>query len=283
MPIKPTGSLLAAPRRGAAAGFFRSAAKASRRCAAAWRGILYAGFAAILLLTVGCERHASANIAQTAPLPLAENVPGDGTVIGRVTIVDAPPPLPRLDTSATPDGARLHPHGIADESLVIGPGGTVQNVVVSVEGAPMSDGRHEPPVPLDQSGCQYKPHVVAVQIGQPLVVSSHDPFTHNVDMMSVANAPRNLSFPGPGSQTVVFGSPEFFKVRCDIHPSMSAWIAAMPSPYYSLTAKDGTFVIHHVPAGAFTLSAWQERLGTLHQPLYIKAGQTVHLNFVYQP
>jgi hypothetical protein len=64
---------------------------------------------------------------------------------------------------------------------------------------------------------------------------------------------------------------------------MSAWVAVMPNAYFAVTGKDGAFIIRHVPAGAFTLSAWHERLGTLQQPLLIKPGQTINLNFVYQP
>jgi plastocyanin len=225
------------------------------------------------LFAGGCDRHASADNTQ-ASAPVAESVAGDGTVIGHVTLVGGRPPVP-----ANTDKIRQ----VDKDSLVVGDNGALQNAVVTVDGASSSDGRHQPVVTFDQVNMQFVPHVVAVQAGQPMAISNHDKCTHTVDMQSAANPPRNLTFDGPGSQSVVFASPETFKVRCDIHPDMSAWIAVLPNAYFAVTGKDGSFVIHHVPAGAFTLSVWHERLGTMQQPLFMKPGQTVTLNFAFTP
>jgi hypothetical protein len=228
-------------------------------------------FLFIAFFAVGCDRHASADSSAPTPMPYAENVPGDGTIIGNVTLAGSPQPtMPQTG-------------GMPDESLVVASDGAVADAVVSVDGLPPSDGRNQPAVSLDQLNCMYVPHVVALQIRQPMLLSSHDPFPHNVDMLTNANPPENLSFPHAGSQTLSFNFNETFKVRCDIHPNMSAWVVVMPNAYFAVTGKDGTFTMRHVPAGACTLSAWHERLGTLQQPLLIKPGQTVHLNFVYQP
>jgi plastocyanin len=224
------------------------------------------------LFAIGCDRHVNANNSNVSPAPVAQTVPGEGTVIGHVTFTGDPP-------KNNPDEMLQ----VEIDSLVVGANGALQNAVISVDGTPASDGQHQPPVVFDQMNMQFVPHVVAVQTGQPLAISNHDRCAHTVDMECAANPPRNLTFDGPDTQTVSLGSPEFFHVRCDIHPDMTAWIAVLPNPCFAVTGEDGSFVIHHVPAGAFTLSVWHERLGTMQQPLFMKPGETVKLNFVYKP
>jgi len=57
--------------------------------------------------------------------------------------------------------------------------------------------------------------------------------------------------------TVAFTIP----VKCNIHAWMKAYIAVLDSPYFAVTGKDGSFAIHNVPPGAYTLTAWHETYG----------------------
>src|SRR6185437_3654252 len=84
--------------------------------------------------------------------------------------------------------------------------------------------RAEPTV-LDQKGCVFTPHVVAVMVGQPLQIKNSDPLAHNVNVMAVNNIPANLGQPGESeTETEKFQSPEVFRVKCDMHPWMEAWV-----------------------------------------------------------
>src|SRR5439155_14914661 len=97
-----------------------------------------------------------------------------------------------------------------------------------------------PHVDLDQKGCQYTPHVVAVQVGEPLVAKNSDAFLHNVHSQPTDNTPINTAQPtidvkGKKLDTKVA---EYYRVKCDVHPWMSAWVAVVDSPYYAVTDKD---------------------------------------------
>ncbi len=47
----------------------------------------------------------------------------------------------------------------------------------------------------------------------------------------------------------------FLKFKCDVHPWMFAYVTVADSPYFAVSAKDGTFKIANVPAGKYTVEA----------------------------
>src|SRR2546430_13300017 len=65
------------------------------------------------------------------------------------------------------------------------------------------------------------------------------------------------------------------RVECDAHGWMLGWVYAADTPYYALTAKDGTFTIKDVPPGSYTLVAWQEYTGEAEIPVTVKAKEVV--------
>jgi hypothetical protein len=48
------------------------------------------------------------------------------------------------------------------------------------------------------------------------------------------------------------------KVYCNVHPDMNASIVVLANPWFALTDRDGRFVICNVPAGEYTLRAWND-------------------------
>ncbi len=45
---------------------------------------------------------------------------------------------------------------------------------------------------------------------------------------------------------------------CNVHSEMSGYIVVVPTPYYALTSKDGSYEIKNVPPGHYTLTTWSE-------------------------
>jgi len=139
------------------------------------------------------------------------------------------------------------------------------------------------PVTIDQKGCQYHPHVLALITDQPLQVINSDPVTHNIHPNPKDNREWNQSQP-PGAPPFEqdFARQEIaIPVKCNIHPWMKMYIAVFANPYFEVTGKDGSFAIKNVPPGTYTVSAWHERDGTAEQSVTIqpKESKSVTLTF----
>lgn len=187
-----------------------------------------------------------------------------GSVGGTVKYEGKVPSLapPRMD--ADPGCAKKHAGSPPpNELLVLGPGNAMANILVRVKKAP--PGSH--PVPtkpaqLDQQGCQYKPHVLAVRAGQPVKILNSDGLLHNVHALPGKNSEFNRAMPASVTETTVtFDKPEDpFKIKCDVHPWMGAWVAVFDHPFFAVTGADGTFTIPNLPDGTYEIEAWHEKL-----------------------
>lgn len=233
-----------------------------------------------LAAAAGCDdRATSPAAAAAAPIVVAH----PGQISGCVRFAGQAPKVVMLPVAADPVCAKAHPNGIPDESVVVADDGSMANVFVYLADAPKSDGAGRAPALLDQVGCQYVPHAVAVQTNQALRVRSSDPVLHNVHIQAKENPALNLAEVRPGEQTVTFSLPEFMRTRCDVHPWMNAIIGVFDSAYFAVTGPDGKFTIGNIPAGTYTLVAWHERLGEQRQKVTIAADQTLHEDLQYRP
>ena len=121
------------------------------------------------------------------------------TIKGKVAFEGTPPPLATLQSGSDPACASLHPQGIQSEEVVVNSNGTLKNVFVWVkEGVTGNFTSPKEPVVFDQKGCQYIPHVVGIQTGQPFQIMNSDNTLHNVHAMPTKNPQFNLGMPLQG-------------------------------------------------------------------------------------
>ena len=200
---------------------------------------------------------------------------------------DAPPPQ-LIDFKQNPGCALQHPGPMYDDSLVLNLDDTLQNVVVSVvAGLPEGKTYSVPgkPVYLDQSGCSYQPHVLAMRAGQKVMIRNSDHVVHNTHSLAMNNPSFNIAQPevDGGSTVPSPDAPEFFQVRCDFHPWMCAWFCVFNHPYFDVSGPEGTFTLRDLPPGRYRLRAWHEKLGVQERDVVVRSGQeeTV-VNFVFQ-
>src|SRR5277367_7078888 len=143
--------------------------------------------------------------------------PSGGTVSGKVTYEGTPAKQKPIDMSKEPNCASQHSTPVTTETVVTGPGNTLENVVVYVSaGAP-----DEPPpstsANFDQKRCQYLPHVLAFQVGQELKISNHDQTIHNIHALAKINREWNKSqTPGAPPITEKYDKPEMIPVKCNV-------------------------------------------------------------------
>jgi hypothetical protein len=74
---------------------------------------------------------------------------------------------------------------------------------------------------------------------------------------------------------------EIIRLKCDIHPWMTAFVVMSPHPYFSTTTEDGAFTLQGVPPGTYTLEAWHETLGTKTAQVTVKEGQEAAVSFEF--
>jgi plastocyanin len=98
-------------------------------------------------------------------------------------------------------------------------------------------------VVLDQKGCRYIPHVIALQQGGTVEFKNSDPTMHNIHTTPAdGSAPVDVSQAPMGApQTQKFSAPQtMLPVRCNNHPWMNALINVAPNPYFAVTAVHET-------------------------------------------
>jgi hypothetical protein len=71
-------------------------------------------------------------------------------------------------------------------------------------------------------------------------------------------------------------------VKCNVHPWMKGYIAVFKHPYFGVSDKNGDFELKGLPPGTYTITAWQEKLGTKTQKVTVGAGEAKTLDFAFK-
>jgi len=226
--------------------------------------------------------------AETAGTPY-KTTGNEGTITGKVLFDGTSAPEPKaIDMAADGACAAKNPNAVAEDVVV--KNGAVEYVFVYLKDGQTTEGskkidsfKWDAPAEarLDQNGCHYVPHVIAVQVGQKLNVTNSDPTTHNVNVQPKNNDAFNTA-QGQNAPpiTATFKRAEvLIPVKCNQHPWMKAWIGVLKHPFFAVTKEDGTFEIKNVPPGTYTLEAWHEKFGTKTAQIKVDNKGTVTQEF----
>jgi hypothetical protein len=83
------------------------------------------------------------------------------------------------------------------------------------------------------------------------------------------------------SRSERFDRPGIVRVFCEIHSHMSAYILVFNHRYFSVTGADGRYQIARVPAGRYTLVAWNEGSIRESRPIAVSDdGSAVEADFL---
>lgn len=134
-------------------------------------------------------------------------------------------------------------------------------VVVWLE--PVDPLRLLPPAPrlhatMAQKNKTFLPHVLAVEVGTAVDFPNYDPIFHNAFSNYDGQLFDVQLYAPQTSRRVVFRKPGMVRVFCNIHATMSAVIAVLPTPYFAVTGADGRFRIE-APEGRYRFQVWHER------------------------
>ena len=160
----------------------------------------------------------------------------------------------------------------------------VKNAVIWLPDVPEARGAKVPKQKLDQQACVFVPHILAAPLGAVIDVVNSDKALHNVRAQAGETKLMNYAMPIPGHVVPTKLKKEgIFKVSCDVHPWMRAWLLVLPSSALAITDENGAYRIEGVPAGKHRIRIWHERLGERDAEVEIAAGKTATHDVEYTP
>jgi plastocyanin len=247
--------------------------------------LLFAIFLGLNFL--GCQRPPTENLSRESGSPArtsaAAPTPVDramnGIVSGTVYFSGNPPKAAPINMSADPSCKGEN----ESESLVVNDG-KLQNVFVYLEGG-FTFSPPTQPVIVEQQGCRYVPHVVAVAVTQPVEFRNLDGTNHNIFGFPHQNDSWNVSQPSQAPPlTRSFRHAEtMIPVRCNQHPWMKMYVNVSDSPFFAVTDREGHFELKGVPPGTYDVVFVHEMLGTQRHTITVgvKEKKLVDISFAH--
>jgi plastocyanin len=109
-----------------------------------------------------------------------------------------------------------------------------------------------------QKGKMFTPHILPVTVGTTVDFPNADPIFHNA-FSSYSGEIFDIGLYPPGtSRSVRITRPGVVRVFCNIHPTMSAVILALTTPWFVRTGKSGSFEMT-LPPGEYEFRIFHER------------------------
>ena len=150
-----------------------------------------------------------------------------------------------------------------DESVRIGAGGEIANVVIWAADVPLPAGTKPKSLVIDQQGCRFLPHVTVARPGDVVTFTNSDALLHTTHAYRDEVTAFNIALPSRDTRVPkTMKEPGAVKLGCDSgHDWMRAWIRVVDSSFVAVTGSDGRFSLEGLGPGKHTLHAWHEKLG----------------------
>ncbi|MEY2563334.1 MAG: hypothetical protein QOH88_1527 [Verrucomicrobiota bacterium] len=132
-----------------------------------------------------------------------------------------------------------------------------------------------------QKDLTFVPALLPVQVGTKIEFPNLDDAYHNIFSYSPAKR-FDLGRYRPDEKPVpsqIFDAAGLVTLRCDIHEHMRGLILVLATPHFTTTDANGHFRLTGLPSGHYTLKAWVDSRTTREQPVDLKSGSTVHVDF----
>ncbi len=211
--------------------------------------------------------------------PAAE---GKSTIKGTVKLAGNAPemkvPKKRKDAEICKEKEVKYNAVVADK------GGHLQDVLIAIaDGQINGDFKAAKPAEVHQKDCMYAPRIQGILPAQEVAIFNDDATLHNVHAYHGADSPINQAQPKGSApiKSTKFEEPGIYRMQCDVHPWMRAFVIASDNPFNGVSGADGSFKIEKVPAGKYTINAWHAMYGKLEKKdVEIKDGDnTVDFEF----
>jgi plastocyanin len=110
-----------------------------------------------------------------------------------------------------------------------------------------------------QKNKTFTPHVLAITVGTTVDFPNRDFIFHNAFSNYNGETFDIGLYPPRTTKSTVFSRAGVVRVFCNIHPTMSAVIVVLKSPYFGVSDHSGAFQIPNVPPGSYRQHVFHER------------------------
>jgi hypothetical protein len=206
---------------------------------------------------------------------------GMGKIVGKVRLGGSFKKPPALKVYKNRDFCGAE---VPNESLAVGPGGALQNVVVTIPRARVEK-KVSPlrSLVLDNKNCAFVPHVQVATVGSEVLLLNSDPILHDVHARIGPETLFNVGLPTWRQVKKQLTRTGIIRIECDVlHTWMSAYIVVTASPYFAVTDAEGEFVIDGVLPGSYEIQVWHEKLGRQSRRLTVTGDSLLRIDLVYQ-
>ena len=152
-----------------------------------------------------------------------------------------------------------------------GPAPTLSETLVSLQPATTVKPRKPENVQMSTRAKTLVPHILAIPVGSSVQFPNDDPILHNLFSLSTPNNFDLGLYRRNSGKSQTFNASGIVNIYCNVHPSMSAVLHIMSTPYYVFADAAGDYSIPDVPAGKYTLTAWNEVGGATQSQVEITA------------
>src|SRR5690606_9310515 len=129
-------------------------------------------------------------------------------------------------------------------------------------------------VVVEQRGREFLPSLVAVPVGSTISFPNFDSVFHNVFSTSPLASFDLGRYKAGEAREYQFEQEGIIRLGCNLHANMSAYIAVVAAPAYTITDAKGRFSFKRVIPGTYKLRAWSVRSSApITQDVTIKPGK----------
>ena len=113
---------------------------------------------------------------------------------------------------------------------------------------------------MDQQHMQFVPRILVIQTGTAVDFPNSDQIQHQVYSFSAPKTFKLSLYAGHKYPPVVFDRPGLVTLGCNIHDGMIGYIYVTDSPFSGRSDDSGQLLLHGLPAGNYTLTAWHPQM-----------------------
>ncbi len=202
----------------------------------------------------------------------SSNEQGVGSIRGIVTVADSVDTTLRM-VDVTADQSVCGDR-VEDRVTLVDPSGGLANAVVIVTGVPWTEIKPEPVV--NNAGCYFVPRVQVAATRSVITLTSEDDVLHTTHAYDDRQRTLfNIAIPVPGLEIErPLRRPGPVRIECDSHGWMRGWVY-VTDDIGTVTASNGHFELHGIPAGTYELTVWHEQFSGQSQQIIVSPdGQT---------